>query len=173
VITDYRILHCKNCEKSDLRSVVHCLWNQLPASLRQPRTDLSNSDSPTLMNGTSSIGSVDSYHSHHHPSLFHSRLQIFLAGEQARARTLRTVAFGAVSDVLKVCIVAVLYPATYYYIWVMVGHARTLVNNSLVINCGTCTLCQTSYLLKHITTVQFLRFTNVMLFTLCFGVRVP
>jgi len=58
-------------------------------------------------------------------------------------------------------------------IWVMVGHARTLVRNSLVINCGTRTLCQTSYLLKHITTVQFLRFTNVMFFTLCFGVRVP
>jgi len=47
-------------------------------------------------------------------------------------------------------------------IWVMVGHARTLVKNSLVINCVTRTLCQTSYLLKHFTTVQFLRFTNVM-----------
>ena len=148
--------------KNQICDQLYTVWNQLPASLRQPRTDLSNSDSPTLMNGTSSIGSVDSYHSHHHPSLFHSRLQIFLAGEQARAGTLQTVAFGAVSDVLKVCIVAVLYPATYYYIWVMVGHARTLVKNSLVISCGRRTLCQTSYLLKHITTVQFLRFTNVM-----------
>ena len=37
------------------------LWNQLPASLRQPRTNLSNSASPSSMSGTSSIGSI------HHP----------------------------------------------------------------------------------------------------------
>ena len=36
------------------------LWNQLPASLRQPRTDLSNSDTPNPMTGTSSIGFIDS-----------------------------------------------------------------------------------------------------------------
>jgi len=33
------------------------LWNQLPASLRQPRTNLSNSDSPSPICGTYSIGS--------------------------------------------------------------------------------------------------------------------
>ena len=37
-----------------------CFWNQLPASLRQPRTNLSNSDSPSPMSGTSSIGSIHS-----------------------------------------------------------------------------------------------------------------
>ena len=36
------------------------LWNQLPASLRQPRTNHSNSDSPSPVSGTSSIGSIDS-----------------------------------------------------------------------------------------------------------------
>ena len=36
------------------------LWNQLPASLHQPRTSLSSSDLPSLMSGTSSIGSIDS-----------------------------------------------------------------------------------------------------------------
>jgi len=36
------------------------LWNQLTASLRQPLTNLSNSDSPSPMSGTSSIGSIDS-----------------------------------------------------------------------------------------------------------------
>ena len=36
------------------------LRNQLPASLRQPRTDLSNSASPSSLSGTSSIGSIDS-----------------------------------------------------------------------------------------------------------------
>ena len=36
------------------------LWNQLPAPLRQPRTNLSNSASPSCMSGTSSIGSIDS-----------------------------------------------------------------------------------------------------------------
>ena len=37
----------------------HRLWNQLPASLRQPRTNLSNSDSLSSLNGTSSIGSIN------------------------------------------------------------------------------------------------------------------
>jgi len=36
------------------------LWNQLPASLRQPRTNLSNSDSPNPLSGTSSTVSIDS-----------------------------------------------------------------------------------------------------------------
>ena len=55
------------------------LWNQLPAPLRQPRTNLSNSASPSCTSGTSSIGSVDSpLSSFITPSLFHSRLKTFL-----------------------------------------------------------------------------------------------
>jgi len=55
------------------------LWNQLPASLRQPRTNLSNSDSPSPLSGTCSIGSIDSpVSSSITPSLFHPRLKIFL-----------------------------------------------------------------------------------------------
>ena len=42
--------------------------NQLPASLRQPRTNHSNSASPSFASGTSSICSIDS----HHPSPLHS-----------------------------------------------------------------------------------------------------
>jgi len=53
--------------------------NQLPAPLRQPRTNLSNSASPYSMSGTSSIGSIDSpLSSSITPSLFHSRLKTFL-----------------------------------------------------------------------------------------------
>ena len=48
------------------------LWNQLPATLRQPRTNLSNSDSPNPLSGTSSVGSIDSpLSSSITPSLFH------------------------------------------------------------------------------------------------------
>ena len=55
------------------------LWNQLPAPLRQPRTNLSNSASASSMSGTSSIGSIDSpLSSSITPSLFHSRLKTFL-----------------------------------------------------------------------------------------------
>jgi len=55
------------------------LWNQLPAPLRQPRTNLSNSASPSCMSGNSSIGSIDSpLSSSITPSLFHSRLKTFL-----------------------------------------------------------------------------------------------
>jgi len=55
------------------------LWNQLPASLRQPRISLSNSDSPSSLSGTSSIGSIDSpLSSSITCSLFHSRLKTFL-----------------------------------------------------------------------------------------------
>ena len=36
------------------------LWNQLPASLRHPPTNLSNFDSSNPLSGTSSIGSIDS-----------------------------------------------------------------------------------------------------------------
>ena len=51
------------------------LWNQLPASVRQPRTNLSNSDSPSPTSCTSSISSIDSpLSSPITPSLFHSRL---------------------------------------------------------------------------------------------------
>ena len=55
------------------------LWNQLPASLRQPRTNLSNSASPSSFSGTSSISSIDSpLSSSITPSLFHSRPKTFL-----------------------------------------------------------------------------------------------
>jgi len=53
------------------------LWNQLPASLCQPRTNLSTFASPSSLSGTSSVPST-----HHSssitPSLFHSRLKTFL-----------------------------------------------------------------------------------------------
>ena len=50
-----------------------CLWNQRPASFCQPRINLYNSDSPSVMNGTSSISSIDSpLSSFIIPSLFHS-----------------------------------------------------------------------------------------------------
>ena len=55
------------------------LWNQLPAPLRQPRTNLSNSASTSCMSGTCSIGSIDSpLSSSITHSLFHSRLKTFL-----------------------------------------------------------------------------------------------
>jgi len=57
------------------------LWNELPAFLCQPRTDiqLSNFDSASSMSGTSSIGFIDSpLSSSVTPSLFHSRLKTFL-----------------------------------------------------------------------------------------------
>ena len=55
------------------------LWNQLPASLRQPCTNLYNSDSLSSFSGTSSIGCIDSpLSSSITPSLFHSRLKTFL-----------------------------------------------------------------------------------------------
>ena len=54
------------------------LWNQLPASLRQPLTNLSSSDSPGPSSGTSSIGSIDSpLSSSITHSLFPSRLKTF------------------------------------------------------------------------------------------------
>jgi len=46
------------------------LWHQLPAPLRQPRTNLSNSASPSSLSGTSSISS--STHHSHQPSPLHS-----------------------------------------------------------------------------------------------------
>ena len=52
------------------------LWNEHPAPLRQPRTGLSNSDSPS--SGTFSIGSIDSpLSSFTAPSLFHPMLKTF------------------------------------------------------------------------------------------------
>ena len=55
------------------------LWNQLPASVRQPCTNLSNSDAPSSSSGTSSISSIYSpLSSFITPSLFHSGLKIFL-----------------------------------------------------------------------------------------------
>jgi len=54
------------------------LWNQLSASLHQPHTNLSNSDSHSSLSGTSSIGSIDSPLSLSiTPSLFHSRLKTY------------------------------------------------------------------------------------------------
>ena len=54
-------------------------WNQLPASLCQPLTYLSNSASSSSLSGTFSISSIDSpLSSSITPSLFHSRLNIFL-----------------------------------------------------------------------------------------------
>ena len=55
------------------------LGNQLPAPLRQSRTNLSKSASPSCMSGTSFIGSIDSpLSSSITPLLFHSRLKTFL-----------------------------------------------------------------------------------------------
>jgi len=54
------------------------LWNQLPAFLRQPRTNLSNFASPSSLSGTSSISYINSpLSSSITPSLFHSRLKTF------------------------------------------------------------------------------------------------
>jgi len=53
------------------------LWIQLSASLHQPCTNLSSSDSPSPKGGTSPIGSIDSPHSSITSPLFHSRLQTF------------------------------------------------------------------------------------------------
>ena len=56
-----------------------CLWNQFMASIRQPRTNLSNSASPSCLSGTSSISSIDSpLSSFITPSLFHSSFKTFL-----------------------------------------------------------------------------------------------
>ena len=46
------------------------IWSQLPASLRQPRTNLSNSDSPILQVALLSL--VPLTHHSHHPSPPHS-----------------------------------------------------------------------------------------------------
>ena len=55
------------------------LWNQLPASLCQPHTNLFNSDSLNPLSSTSSIGSIDSpLSSSITPHSFHSRLKTFL-----------------------------------------------------------------------------------------------
>ena len=55
------------------------LWNQLPAPLHQPRTNLSNSASPISLCGISSISSINSpLSSSITPSLFHFRLKTFL-----------------------------------------------------------------------------------------------
>ena len=52
---------------------------RLPASLHQLHTNLSNSDSPSSLSGTSSIGSNDSpLSSSITPSLFHFKLKTFL-----------------------------------------------------------------------------------------------
>ena len=51
------------------------LWNQLPASLRQSRSNLSNFASPSSLSGISSISPINSpLSSSITPSLFHSRL---------------------------------------------------------------------------------------------------
>jgi len=67
------------------------LWNELPASLHQPRTNLSISASPNSLSGTSSIGSVDSpLSSFITPSLSHSKLQAF-SSSRLTPRIPRTV----------------------------------------------------------------------------------
>ena len=48
------------------------LWNQFPASLRQPRTNLSNSASPSSLSGTSSLGLINS------PLIIHHTFITFL-----------------------------------------------------------------------------------------------
>ena len=65
------------------------LWNQLPASLRQPRTNLSNSDSPRPFSDTSYFLHRLS-HLYHHPSPLHS----FIPGlKPSFSAILSTVAF--------------------------------------------------------------------------------
>jgi len=55
------------------------LWNQLPTSLHQPHTNLSDSASPSSLSDTSFISSINSpLLSSITPSLFHSRLKTFL-----------------------------------------------------------------------------------------------
>ena len=55
------------------------LWNRLPASLRQPRTNLSTFASVSSFSGTSSTSSMNSpLSSFTTPSFFHSRLKTFL-----------------------------------------------------------------------------------------------
>jgi len=54
------------------------LWNQLPASLRQPRTNHSQSDSSLPTPATSSSTADSPLSSSITPSLFHSRLKTFL-----------------------------------------------------------------------------------------------
>jgi len=54
-------------------------WNQLPASLIQPRTNLFKSDSPSPTSGSSPIGFIDApLSSSISSSLFQSRLKTFL-----------------------------------------------------------------------------------------------
>ena len=60
-------------EKSKPRSFQYAsprLWNQLPAPLRQPRTNLSNSASPSFL--VAFPPSALSTHHSHHPSPLHS-----------------------------------------------------------------------------------------------------
>jgi len=56
------------------------LWNQLPAPLRQPCTNLSNSASPSSLSGIHSISSINSpFSSSITPSFFHTRLKTFFS----------------------------------------------------------------------------------------------
>ena len=79
-------LHCSGLTTYAIQPVEHTTYmpilrNQLPASRRQPRTNLSNSDSPSPMSGTS-IGSIDSpLSSSVTTSLFHSKLKTSLFGK--------------------------------------------------------------------------------------------
>ena len=63
--------------------MLHLIWNQLPASLCQPRTNLHDSNSPVQMTGT--FSSIDSpLSSSITPSLFHSRFQTSFSTNPAR-----------------------------------------------------------------------------------------
>ena len=63
-----------DCFVVTVRSLVSGINSRLLS--RQPRTNLSNSDSPSSLGGTSSVGSLDSpLSSSITPSLFHSRLK--------------------------------------------------------------------------------------------------
>jgi len=73
-----RIQNSFKCHKvvtANIIAVANQLWNQLPAPLRQPRTNLSNSASPSSFSGTSIDSPLSSTIT---PSLFHSRLKTSL-----------------------------------------------------------------------------------------------
>jgi len=77
--------HCHGRQRRTVYSILcrhsrrPCMRPSTSSSLRQPFTNLYNSDSLSSFSGTSSIGSIDSpLSSSITPSLFHSRLKTFL-----------------------------------------------------------------------------------------------
>ena len=84
-------VHRQTRRQTDTPHTQKRLWNQLSASLRQPRTDLSNSDSESLssLSGASSIGSIDSpLSSSIALSLFQTRLKNFFFSVNPSHRSL-------------------------------------------------------------------------------------